>query len=85
MSLISGHVLKFSKSIAIKQVFFCFIDINECALNLDNCHLNATCTNTQGSFSCACRPGFSGDGVSCTGTFKFYIHVNSSYSEVLLL
>jgi hypothetical protein len=24
------------------------------------------CTNTPGSFSCACNPGFTGDGVTCT-------------------
>jgi cysteine-rich repeat protein len=41
-------------------------DIDECADGTDNCSVNATCTNTPGSFTCACDFGYSGDGVTCT-------------------
>ncbi|WP_437660827.1 FG-GAP-like repeat-containing protein [Sorangium sp. So ce1182] len=41
-------------------------DVDECALGTDNCDANAACTNTTGSFSCACNAGYSGDGVTCT-------------------
>ncbi|WP_433927505.1 FG-GAP-like repeat-containing protein [Sorangium cellulosum] len=41
-------------------------DVNECALGTDNCDANAACTNTSGSFTCACNAGYSGDGVTCT-------------------
>ena len=42
------------------------IDIDECARALDNCDVNATCTNSIGSFSCACNaPDWEGDGVTC--------------------
>ena len=41
------------------------VDIDECALNLDNCHPQARCTNTVGSFTCSCNGGFTGPGVSC--------------------
>jgi len=45
----------------------CFhVDINECESNTDNCNENADCTNTEGSFTCSCNPGYTGDGVSCT-------------------
>ena len=43
-----------------------FIDINECEMEIDNCHENATCNNTFGSFECTCNAGFDGDGVNCT-------------------
>ena len=41
-------------------------DINECERGLDNCSVNADCTNSIGSFSCACVQGYSGDGVTCS-------------------
>ena len=40
-------------------------DINECLLN--QCGANADCTNTVGSFTCKCRDGFEGDGLTCKG------------------
>ena len=30
---------------------------------MHNCHANAKCTNTVGSFQCDCNPGYDGDGV----------------------
>jgi len=41
-------------------------DIDECATNTDNCNDNATCTNTEGSFDCACNEYWQGDGTTCT-------------------
>ncbi len=40
-------------------------DVNECALGTDDCDANAACTNTPGSFTCACNEGYVGDGVTC--------------------
>ena len=44
-----------------------FADKNECGDSTHNCHADATCTNTAGSFTCACNEGFQGDGTNCTG------------------
>jgi hypothetical protein len=40
-------------------------DVDECAVDKDNCDPHARCTNSKGSFSCACNIGYSGSGVSC--------------------
>ena len=32
----------------------------------DNCSTDGDCTNVPGSFTCACKTGYSGDGISCT-------------------
>ena len=46
------------------------LDFDECSGqgNGNNCHSQATCTNTIGSFTCACKGGYSGNGVTCTGS-----------------
>ena len=43
------------------------VDIDECNDAVDNCNDNADCINTDGSYRCSCKPGFSGDGSSCEG------------------
>ena len=47
------------------------IDIDECN-DADNCDDNADCTNTDGSYNCSCKTGFSGDGTSCE---SIHIHI----------
>ena len=48
-----------------KFCFFVSLDTNECSSN--PCHVYASCENTIGGFSCACRDGYSGNGLFCTG------------------
>ena len=43
-----------------------FADTDECLI-VSHCHVNATCNNTEGSFTCTCDSGYFGDGVSCNG------------------
>ena len=44
-----------------------FLDIDECSTNSHSCDVNAACSNVQGSYTCACKAGYSGDGKTCTG------------------
>lgn len=48
------------------------LDVDECASGTDNCHFSSTCTNADPTsplggpqFTCACGPGWTGDGVRC--------------------
>ena len=46
-----------------------FADRDECSdSTFNNCHINATCANTDGNFTCTCNDGYEGNGISCTGT-----------------
>uniref|UniRef100_A0A7E4W0Z1 EGF-like domain-containing protein n=1 Tax=Panagrellus redivivus TaxID=6233 RepID=A0A7E4W0Z1_PANRE len=40
-------------------------DIDECKMKTANCHANAKCFNTEGSYECRCNDGFLGDGRDC--------------------
>ncbi|KAK3739562.1 hypothetical protein QZH41_006374 [Actinostola sp. cb2023] len=53
------------------------------AIDVNTCHVNANCTNTDGSYTCKCKAGYHGDGRTCTdinecssGGYK--CHVNAS-------
>ena len=61
-----GIRIKF-KDVTIHTNFpeFHVIDEDECKIDTHNCSINAVCTNTVGSFTCACNSSFFGDGVSC--------------------
>ena len=49
------------------HLFLCPADINECENGEDNCHRNAECTDTIGSYNCSCNSGYSGNGFKCIG------------------
>ena len=45
-------------------------DIDECSADSSPCDENADCTNSDGSYSCTCKQGFTGDGATCNGKGK---------------
>ena len=50
----------------IENLILSSSDINEC--NIDSpCHASATCNDTEGSYTCQCNVGFTGDGFTCDG------------------
>jgi len=67
------------------------LDIDECKNKTDGCDTSdrALCINTAGSYRCACKPGYTGEGT--TGTCKkvsyadvsFVILMQQSYQKFL--
>ena len=60
--------------------FLCLQDIDECNASNNNCHPQAHCCNTEGSFVCACNEGYIGDGVKCcrrSNTIEFVNRIQS--------
>ena len=57
----------------ICEIFFlayCFqIDINECQTLADACHKDAYRTSYNGSFTCTCVSGYTGNGTVCIGRY----------------
>ena len=69
-------------------------DIDECMQDLDNCNESATCTDTDGSFTCMCDSGYMGDGIDCEGItilvsggvclkIHFYLDINECQNSSL--
>lgn len=50
------------------------LDVDECQRKTHNCHVKASCSNTEGSFKCTCKRGFVGDGENCTASKGLYSH-----------
>ena len=59
-------MLSYSSS-ADKNILFSLVDIDECKLNGDECDINASCNNTEGSYQCTCNSGYQGTGLTCAG------------------
>ena len=47
-----------------------FSDVDECSASSPVCDSNAICSNTRGSYICTCKPGYTGGGKTCQGTFE---------------
>ena len=65
------HRYQYKQTIYLKQLFIAhsfLLDIDECEQeSLNDCDVNANCSNTVGSYSCFCHRGFEGDGFNCSG------------------
>ena len=54
------------KSHLRRYLYSMFLDRDECMMEND-CHTHADCINTEGSYDCTCRSGFTGNGTDCNG------------------
>ncbi|XP_028394492.1 uncharacterized protein LOC114518684 [Dendronephthya gigantea] len=52
-------------ALALKYSTPSICDVNECVIHKDDCHSNADCRNTIGSFECTCQAGYTGNGKHC--------------------
>ena len=56
-------------NISIQKVIFkimlFLLDIDECSTSPSVCNMNASCSNTRGSYYCTCKVGYTGDGKTC--------------------
>ena len=66
------------------NIFFLFIllDINECSTS--PCGANAQCSDTQGSYTCACNDGYEMSGGTCTGQLCNTICYYACYFHITL-
>ncbi len=65
------------------MALFNVIDIDECALGIDNCAHD--CMNSHGSYTCSCRTGYTldADGFTCNGMYMQLLH--SSLKDPLII
>ena len=57
------------------------LDVDECRNSRNDCHVNADCINTFGSFNCTCKAGSTGDGRTCSGRVQLKLnHRKISFS-----
>ncbi|XP_065195810.1 EGF-containing fibulin-like extracellular matrix protein 1 [Sycon ciliatum] len=70
----NSKTLSLSLSLSLSTIIHCCSclgvypcpELNECEKLNFTCSSDAHCTNQTGTFSCVCKPGFTGDGFSCT-------------------
>ncbi|XP_068736657.1 uncharacterized protein [Montipora capricornis] len=62
----------------------CKNDIDECSSE-NECHVNATCTNTIGSYNCTCKKGYVGDGRNCSEKIEKSVIIGSNATYLVQL
>ena len=76
---LNSTLMRRRKHLVLHGSLYCllllFLDADECGTNTHNCDANAHCTNSQGSFTCACNSGYNGDGTSCPGNQAFRVNI----------
>lgn len=60
-----------------------YSDKNECDSQVTGCSPHATCADTDGSFTCQCKPGYYGNGFKCAG--KNFSFISNHYQLCLIV
>ena len=63
----------FRGDIEILTLTSLFLDIDECAAQVNPCNAvaNSECKNTDGYYNCQCKDGYVKNGPNCEGTTQF--------------
>ena len=65
------------------MLLFMYADVDECVTPEHDCHENANCTNSIGSYYCTCITGYTGNGTLCEGMAQtFHRSKNSQENSV---
>ena len=59
------------------------VDIDECEDGNNSCDVNANCANIDGSYTCSCQPGYTGDGLNCRGMCTVVYHTQQGSKQWL--
>ena len=72
----ASYVCYYVKDSHFKILLFLVIElINECENGVDDCSINAMCTDAKYLYTCTCNDGYSGNGKTCTGMWLIYLHM----------
>ena len=67
---LSSCIFEIEANQIYSSFYFNRLDIDECS-GTNDCDSNAQCTDTDGSYTCMCNDGYTGNGTSCDGKFRF--------------
>ena len=69
------HVLSLITVLDMLKMFASLlnVDVDECTAFPNICGANTDCHNTDGSYTCICKAGYTGDGKTCSGKDLFYL------------
>ena len=81
---VSYKIMQFRKTVVlhknslpgIPRIPFNFLDVDECADGPTGCNGNSECINNVGGYTCKCKAGYSGDGMTCKGNNSSFVHTN---------
>ena len=55
------------------HIIYCVLDVNECSDSAHDCSEYAQCMDTEGSYSCSCNTGYTGNGTMCTSKIMGHV------------